>query len=381
MWNWLSQTLAPEELTRYALAVKTAVLGYHAEEASAHATGFWKTASAALTTALDTEAKRKSARSVLGGDLVVADASEIAILLAAGVELCEVQARLPKPLPVLTDDYLWQLREIYDRLAAEKPDSAAYIAVVTMNRLEKPWEALKLPMMISRKTQDTLISSTDMGLVGELIFGAIERHGTAIRAAKPQQAFDADALVVHLTKFATLSGGIVKEMEIRRDGKWGQRLLKDRAAVAEVMESFMTRSPREVLAALPTHKTGTYAGGPRAPDLSRAPDPERRCGHCRMRASSPAAARSRPPPPSAHRKRMRATRSASRSRATATTSCASCARPKATSAPTPNSISRWPSNWSRSSSAPKKPNSPAARTGRARADGGCRGVGTALWSA
>jgi hypothetical protein len=275
VWNWLSQTLAPEELTRYAVAVKTAVLGYHAEEASAHATEFWKTASAALASALDTEAKRKAARGVLGGDLVVADAAEIALLLGAGIELCEVQAKLPKPLPVLTDDYLWQLREIYDRLAAENPDAAAYVAVVTMNRLEKPWEALKLPMMISRKMQDTLISSTDMGLVGELIFGAIERHGTAIRAAKPQQAFDADALVVHLTKFATLSGGIVKEMEIRRDGKWGQRLLKDRAAIAEVMEGFMTRSPREVLAALPTHKTGTYAGGPRAPDLSRAPDPEK----------------------------------------------------------------------------------------------------------
>jgi hypothetical protein len=275
VWNWLSQTLAPEELTRYALAVKTAVLGYHADDASAHATAFWKTASTALLAALDGDANRKAARSVLGGDLVVADAYEIALLLAAGTELCEVQAKLPKPLPSLSEDYVWQLRDIYDRLVATNPDSAAYVAVVAMNRLEKPWEALKLPMLISRKTQDTLISSTDMGLVGELIFGAIERHGAAVRSAKPQQPFDAEALVGHLTKFATLSGGIVKEMEIRRDGKWGQRLLKDRSSIAEVMEGFMARAPREVLAALPTHKTGSYAGGPRAPDLSRAPDPEK----------------------------------------------------------------------------------------------------------
>jgi hypothetical protein len=275
VWNWLSQTLAPEELTRYALAVKTAVLGYHAEEASVHATAFWKTASAALREALDSEAKRKAARTVLGGDLVVADAYEIGVLLAAGTELCEVQAKLPKPVAVLTEEYVWQLRDIYDRIVAFSPDSAAYVAVVAMYRLDKPWEALKLPMLIARKMQDTLISSTDMGLVGELLFGAIERHATAIRSAKPQQTFDADALVVHLTKFATLSGGLVKEMEIRRDGKWGQRLLKDRAAIADVMEGFMARAPREVLAAVPTHKTGTYAGGPRAPDLSRAPDPEK----------------------------------------------------------------------------------------------------------
>jgi hypothetical protein len=275
VWNWLSQKLAPEELTRYALSVRNAVLGYHAEEASQHAAEFWTTAAAALQAALDSDAKRKAARGFLGGDLIVADAVEIATLLSAGTELCEVQAKLPKPLASLSEDHVWQLRAIYDRLAATKPDAAAYVAVVTMNRLEKPWEALKLPMMIARKSQDTLISSTDMGLVGELIFGAIERHATAIRAAKPQAAFDADALVTHLTQFAVLSSGIVKEMEIRRDGKWGQRLLKDRSAIAEVMEGFMTRAPREVLAALPTHKTGAYAGGPRAPDLSRAPDPDK----------------------------------------------------------------------------------------------------------
>lgn len=275
VWNWLSQTLAPDELSRYAIAVKTAVLGYHPDEARASATQFWTAASRALRAALDTEAKCKAARAVLGGELAVADAREIALLLAAGTELCEIQAKLPKPLPVLTEEYVWMLRDIYDRLVASAPDAAPYVAVVTMYRLERPWQALKLPLMISRNTQDTLISSTDMGLVGELVFGDIERHATALLSAKPQASFDADALTNHLIKFATLSSGIVKEVEMRRDGKWGQRLLKDRAAVAEIMEGFMERSPREILAALPMYKTGTYAGGPRAPDISRPADPEK----------------------------------------------------------------------------------------------------------
>jgi len=275
VWNWLSQKLAPDELSRYAIAVKTAVLGYHPEDARARAAEFWTAASVALLAALDSEAKRKSARVILGGDLVVADAQEIALLLAAGRELCEIQAKLPKPLPVLSDDYVWMLREIYDRLVASSPDAAPYVAVIAMNRLERPWQALKLPLMITRNTQDTLISSTDMGLVGELIFGDIERHAAFVLSAKPQQAFDADALVTHLVRFTTLSSGIVKEVDMRRDGKWGQRLLKDRAAVADVMETFMERGPREILAALPTHKTGSYAGGPRAPDLSRPADPEK----------------------------------------------------------------------------------------------------------
>src|SRR6202789_1717726 len=275
VWNWLAQTLLPDELSRYAMAVKTAVLGYHVDEARVGATEFRTAASVALRAALNTEARRKAACAVLGDELAVADAQEIALLLAAGVEFCEIRAKLPKPLPNLTDDYVWMLREIYDRLAASLPDAAPYVAVVTMNRLERPWQALKLPLAISHMSQDTLISSTDMGLVGELVFGEIERHAGALLSAKPQAPFDAETLANHLVKFATLSSGIVKEVEMRRDGKWGQRLFKDRAAVAESMEAFMERAPREVLAALPMYKTGAYAGGPRAPDISRPSDPEK----------------------------------------------------------------------------------------------------------
>ena len=143
-----------------------------------------------------------------------------------------------------------------------------------MNRLQHPWEALRLPLTISRQTQDTLISSTDMGLVGEILLGDMESHAVQIHSAR-QPIFDAGELVRHVTGFAALSNGIVKEIEMRRDGRWGQRLMKDRAAVAEMMESFVKRAPREILAVMPTLKTGSYAGGPRAPDLSRALDPEK----------------------------------------------------------------------------------------------------------
>jgi hypothetical protein len=275
VWNWLGHILAPEALTKYSLGVKTAILSVRVDEARARALEFWPVAAKAIAQALNTDSKRKAARGVLNDALTVADAEEIACLLAAAGELSDLQDKLPKPMPTLSEDMLWTLREIYDRLAANAPDVAPYVAVITMNRLAKPWMALKLPMMITRQTQDTLISSTDMGLVGELLFGDLEEHAAALRAARPQAPFDADELVFHLTGFTAVSNGIVKEIEMRRDGKWGQRLMKDRADVAETMENFMERAEREVTGAIPTLKTGTYAGGPRAPDLNHAPNPEK----------------------------------------------------------------------------------------------------------
>lgn len=270
VWTWLEQSLAPDATRRYVNGVKEAVLSQQAEAALACAGEFWSIASQALLGALSDDARRKAARGILGSDMFVADAVEMARLMAVGPEVIEVQAVLQKPVPALDDALLWALREIYDRVVAKFPDAAPFIAVIAKNRLERPWEALKLPLFVSRQTRDTLISSTDMGLVGEIIFGEIESHVAAIRGARPGQ-FDGDALAGEVAAFAELSMGIVKGVEMRRDGKWGQRLMKARAAAAEAMEGLIEKSPREILAALPTQRAG-YKGGPRVPDLSHAPD-------------------------------------------------------------------------------------------------------------
>ncbi len=129
---------------------------------------------------------------------------------------------------------------------------------------------------MTNQTQDTLISNTDMGLVGDVLFAKIEAHGNAVRATR-HPVFDADALVAHLADFTELSSRIVKEIEMRRDGKWGKRLalLADRAAVAETMEGLMEHAPKEVLAMLPVQKSGSYGGGPLCADLSRPVDDEK----------------------------------------------------------------------------------------------------------
>ncbi len=272
IWSWISQTLLAEQTKDYIRDFKALILAGHHAEAIERAAAFWPIASAAMFAKLDGDDKNLAA--VLGSDLVVADAREMALLLSAGPIIAEIQKLLVKPVPTLTDDQLRQLREIYDRLIATVPDAAPYVAVLAMHRLARPWEALKLPLLISRQTQDTLISSTDMGLVGEIIFGDIEMFEKAVREAR-HPVFDADALVENLAHFTSLSSGIVKGIDMRRDGKWGQRLMKDRTALAEVMDGFMERAPKELSAALPVQKSGSFGGGPKCPDFSRAIDVDR----------------------------------------------------------------------------------------------------------
>ena len=51
--------------------------------------------------------------------------------------------------------------------------------------MNRPLEALCLPMMISRKNDETLIAKTDMGLVGEILFDRMDTLKNSIQATRP----------------------------------------------------------------------------------------------------------------------------------------------------------------------------------------------------
>ena len=270
-WNWLNQKLLPSECKGFVTEVRALVLSRKIDEALERARAFWPVAGEALRTAI--EKRPHDAHTALGGDIAVEDAREISLLLSAGSAMTAVQSLMPKRTSAMTEEILWELRKIYDGVVESVVDAAPFVAVVAMRRLAKPWEALKLALNITRQTQDTLISSTDMGLVGDLLFADLEDYRAVVMLAKHPN-FDLDTLMTNLAGFTNISSAIVKEIEILRKGKWGQRLLKDRAAVGSVMDGFMERAPKEIAAALPTHKTG-FTGGPRVPDFNKPVDPER----------------------------------------------------------------------------------------------------------
>jgi hypothetical protein len=271
IWRWVSQTLIPAETSAYAADIRTAALTGRHGHAVERAECFWPIAGAAISDALIKN--RKAAAVMMGGDAVADDAADVALMLQSASAMTAVQALLPKPTPVLTDELLWGLRNIFDAVVETNLDAAPLVSVVAMRRLAKPWEALKLALLVARQSHDALISSTDMGLAGDVLLADMEDSRTAIMNIR-HPVFDPDVLIWHLTSFTEISSAIVKEVEIIRTGRWGQRLLKDRAAVGGVMDTFMEKAPKEIAGALPTHKAG-YSGGPKVPDLNRPVDPDR----------------------------------------------------------------------------------------------------------
>jgi hypothetical protein len=253
VWNWVSLILIPDETQAYINATKAHVLRQGLDDAMARAAQFWPVAGAAISAALSTDAGRREAQKSLGDGFAVEDAVEMALLLAAGESIERLSALLPAPVASFQEQLVWEVREIYNQLAQTHPDAAPYVPVITMNRLSRPWEALRLPLLVTRHTDETLIAKTDMGLVGEILFARMEMLKDSIQITR-HPLFSAEKLMDEVKTFADLSSNIVKEIELKRQGEWGKRLLVERVEIGKVMENFMDRAPREVGAALPMHK-------------------------------------------------------------------------------------------------------------------------------
>jgi hypothetical protein len=274
VWSWLAQDLMPARHLRLTSSLGEAVLSEREEETGQTLALLWSESAAALKVALQSEERRTRAAVKLGGSAVVEDAAEMALLLAAAPTVLALQKRLPKPVHQLVQEDVWFLCDFIDELAKSNPDFAPYVALVVLGRLERPWEVLRLVAAISRKSTDVVISGTDMDVVGELLFSDLDAYAANIQSVRPLN-FDPDTVLANLAGFTELSSGMIKELGIRRDGKWGQRLAKDRAAVAQIMENLLQRARKEILSALPPQKGFAFARRQRGLDLSRSIDPDR----------------------------------------------------------------------------------------------------------
>ena len=274
VWKWLASALIPARHHNLTTSLGEAIVAGRDDQIQADLGALWREAAPALSAALADNERRSVAAETLGGADVVEDAAEMARLLAGAEIVGEIQTKLPKPVVQLTQEDIWFLSDLIDRLTQNNPDFVPYVPLVVLGRLQRPWEVLRLIAAISHKSTDVVISGTDMDVVAELLFSDLDAYAATIQAARPIN-FDPDIVLASLAGFTELSSGMIKELGIRRDGKWGQRLAKDRAAVAQIMENLLQRARKEILAALPSPKGFAFARRPKNLDLSRPIDPDR----------------------------------------------------------------------------------------------------------
>ena len=279
VWTWLEHDLLPDALPDLCRHVTAKTL--EGDKAGLEAAVSVMHASASRAMQAEIERARKDTaycrqlEARLSGEEGLEDACKIADVLSIAPVMLRLQQMLPKPIENFDEVMVGQVKELFDRMGEEAPDCAIYIAYGVAGRLEEPHQVLRLARRIAHQRNDILISRTELAALGEDLLSELEEIATEAESARPGRT-DLQRLLAQVKRFARLSKGITTEIDLRRCGEWGQRLLGARAKLSAALAEELSRIELNLVRALPLHQIGAYGrGAPQRPDLNARPSEER----------------------------------------------------------------------------------------------------------
>ena len=272
VWRWIADELAPDA----ASAAREAVgdLDDAPDEATLDAQR--RLTADAILTALDAleddPRALKRVRRMLGlSDL--AAVGHVAVLLRIAPVLREALDGVDETLDELDEDLAADLRDRYEAATEADPDAGGWFLYMVMARLTKPWRILRVFERIAGRGDDFLVSRTEMTGIGDALLMDAEHHLAGFSTA-PRSLPEAEDAAYALSQFSAVTVGMTREIGIRKDGPWGQRLLKLRNAAAGQMQAIHAEAERAADRVLPdprriTGRRGAPYPGADSPDFLR----------------------------------------------------------------------------------------------------------------
>lgn len=186
------------------------------------------------------------------GRAMLADAI---ILLKSSRELDEAISQVPPRIIDLDDDLCYKLKKIHEELVEQVPEAAVWLLIITMGRLDSPWQIFRAIAKIGRRDDDLVVSKTELAAVGDAVLadtgymaGQLQHPPATYEEAK--QAF------ATFTRYVEYSTGITSEFGIRKDGRWGQSLFGLRAEASTNVEKILEKVPLALDNGLPEPRRG-----------------------------------------------------------------------------------------------------------------------------
>lgn len=156
-----------------------------------------------------------------------------------------------------------------------------YVALGLMNRLDRPWEVLRLGRALSWKPTDTMMYDTELGIIGQRLIRdlAIVTSEIELLAPNPRagaEPADYARLLRVVQRYLESAEGMLGEFGFRRDSGWGEKILETRTILARAFDAErLSLVARTALAVLPVKRGPPSRGGvSEAPDYDTAPAPE-----------------------------------------------------------------------------------------------------------
>ncbi len=205
----------------------------------------------------------------LGSRIHMSAFAQVGKILTVGEEIAQLRERFPSaPIRVLdANDVKW-LRDLFMTISESKPGFEPMFLLAVLARLLRPSELFKLIRVLSNKADDRTIEKTNLAETGDLIIGLLAETVTEIEQGVGSGKDEAHILSL-ARWYASEFVRITREFKIRKDGRWGEKLLETRRRVSRALaDTMFGATPERVIDALPKLEV-TQGPGSRNAGLGR----------------------------------------------------------------------------------------------------------------
>jgi hypothetical protein len=196
----------------------------------------------------------------------LADSEQIAEILRAGEKLCKSIATVMdlarqsekmagSMILDLSPAMVTETKRCYDVLNDGDGSETRLFALAILNRLDKPWHIFRLARTLSWKRDATLVSNTELAVIGQRILHDLDVTATAVDIGNPKSRMSAhlvdfDRLRILVGRYLECAEGLLGEIDLRRDSAWGEAMMRSRGKMRDALEKDRLDSAADVILAV-----------------------------------------------------------------------------------------------------------------------------------
>ena len=255
IWNFVSSAAGPE-FQKAMRDIEVAAAARNADKLAAAERTLWKLGARCIEDEVEashTGVKQERALATrLGSRLHLKALIEMGQILNVGEEIAQVRDRFPSaPIRALDPNDVSWLRDRFVEISEAKPGLEPMFLLAVLARLLRPSELFKLIRVLSNKADDRTIEKTNLAETGDLIIDLLAETVTEIEEGVGTGKDEAHILSL-ARWYASEFTRITREFKIRKDGRWGEKLLETRRRVSKALANTMFgATPERVIDALP----------------------------------------------------------------------------------------------------------------------------------
>lgn len=181
--------------------------------------------------------------------------SDAIVLLNNNEQISAAMAQLPTRIDDYDDDLTLITKNLHEEMVESNSEAALWILLLTMGRLESPWQIFRVVRRIGRRDDDLVVQKTELAAVGDAVLGDTGYFAARLKQP-PQTLEEAKACFQLFDRFVAFSTGMTAEFGIRKDGRWGRSLFGLRAEASTNVEKILAKVPLALDAGLPEPRRG-----------------------------------------------------------------------------------------------------------------------------